>query len=68
MVSADANEDAADQTVAGAEESQQVADTKPEESVTTTAHQPTISSEPLAPPPPTMDLETDFPPGGTARQ
>lgn len=57
-----ANEAAQDRTVAGAEQSEQVADTKPEESVMTTSR-PTVSSGHLAPPSPMLDLETDFPPG-----
>lgn len=54
---------ARDQTLAGAGESEKVANyTKPEESV---AFRPTGSTERLAPSSPMLDLETDLPPGET---
>lgn len=59
-----ANEAAQERTVTGVGESEQVADTKPEESVMAT-HGPAVSAEHLAPSSPMVDLETDFPPGET---
>lgn len=59
-----ANEEAQDRTVAEVGESEQDADTKPEESVVATSR-PAISTEHLTPSSPMVDLETDFPPGET---